>query len=119
MLSGIGPIFLQLAQRVEEDIINGTFAEESIVPSTNEYAVFYHISPITISKGINLLVDRGVLYKKRGIGMFVVPGAREQLRAERKKAFRDQHLSSLLQEAQLLGIDRDELADMIRQKDVP
>jgi DNA-binding transcriptional regulator YhcF (GntR family) len=117
MLSGIGPIFFQLAQRVAEDIINGTYAEESVVPSTNDYATFYQISPITTSKGINVLVDQGVLYKKRGIGMFVAPGARQRLRAERKTAFREQHVTPLLREAQLLGIDQDELAEMIRQKD--
>ena len=117
MLSGDGPIFLQLAERVAEDIINGTYAEESGVPSTNEYATFYQISPITTSKGINVLVEQGILYKKRGIGMFVAAGARDRLRAERRATFREQRLAPLLHEAELLGIDRDELASMIKQKD--
>jgi GntR family transcriptional regulator len=76
MLSGDGPIFLQLAERVAEDIINGTYAEETAVPSTNEYAAFYQISPITAAKGIGVLVEQEALYKKRGIGMFVSQGAR-------------------------------------------
>jgi GntR family transcriptional regulator len=113
MLSGDGPIFLQLAERVAEDIINGTYAEETAVPSTNEYAAFYTMSPITASKGIGVLVEQGVLYKKRGIGMFVSPGARERLLAERKAIFREQRLTPLLHEAELLGIDRSELARMI------
>jgi DNA-binding transcriptional regulator YhcF (GntR family) len=117
MLSGDGPIFLQLAERLAEDIINGTYAEGSGVPSTNDYATYYQISPITTSKGINVLVEQGVLYKKRGIGMFVAPGARERLRAERRATFRKQHLTPLLREAHLLGIDQDDLANMIRQKD--
>lgn len=116
MLSGEGPIFLQLAQRVAEDIINGTFPEDGIIPSTNEFATYYTMSPITSAKGINLLVDQGVLYKKRGIGMFVAPGARLQLLAERKAAFKDLHVAPLLHEATLLGITRDELADMIKEK---
>lgn len=116
MLSGEGPIFLQLAQRVAEDIINGTYAEDAVIPSTNEFATFYTMSPITSAKGINLLVDQGVLYKKRGIGMFVAPGARQQLLAERKAAFKDLHVAPLLHEAMLLGITRDELADMIKEK---
>lgn len=116
MLSGEGPIFLQLAQRVAEDIINGTYAEDAVIPSTNEFATFYTMSPITSAKGINLLVDQGVLYKKRGIGMFVTPGAREQLLTERKAAFKELHVAPLLHEATLLGITRDELADMIKEK---
>lgn len=119
MLSGEGPIFLQLAQRVAEDIINGTYAEDGGIPSTNDFAIFYQMSPITSAKGINMLVDRGVLYKKRGIGMFVAPGARQQLLAERKAAFKEQHVAPLLHEARLLGIQRDELADMIKEKDHP
>ena len=115
MLSGDGPIFLQLAERVAEDIINGTYAEETAIPSTNEYAAFYTISPITASKGIGILVEQGALYKKRGIGMFVSPGARERLLAERKATFREQRLGPLLHEAELLGIDRDELARMIAE----
>lgn len=113
MLSGDGPIFLQLAERVAEDIINGTYAEDTAVPSTNEYAAFYQISPITAAKGIGVLVEQEALYKKRGIGMFVSPGARERLLAARKAAFREQRLAPLLHEAELLGIDRDELARMI------
>lgn len=116
MLSGEGPIFLQLAQRVAEDIINGTYAEDDIIPSTNEFATFYTMSPITSAKGINMLVDAGVLYKKRGIGMFVSPGARQQLLAERKAAFKEQHVAPLLHEAMLLGITGDELAEMIKEK---
>jgi DNA-binding transcriptional regulator YhcF (GntR family) len=113
MLSGEGPIFQQLAERVAEDIINGTSAEETAVPSPNEYAAFYTMSPITAAKGIAVLVEQGVLYKKRGIGMFVSTGARERLLAERKATFRDQRLAPLLHEAQLLGIDRTELTHMI------
>jgi DNA-binding transcriptional regulator YhcF (GntR family) len=113
MLSGDGPIFLQLAERVAEDIINGTYAEETAVPSTNEYAAFYQISPITAAKGIGVLVEQDALYKKRGIGIFVSPGARERLLAGRKATFREQRLAPLLHEAELLGIDRDELTAMI------
>lgn len=115
MLSGDGPIFLQLAERVAEDIINGTYAEETAVPSTNEYAAFYQISPITAAKGIGVLVEQEALYKKRGIGMFVSQGARGRLLAARKAAFREERLAPLLHEAELLGIDRHELAGMIAE----
>lgn len=118
MLSGNGPIFLQVAERLADDIINGTYAEDACVPSTNDYAAFYQISPITAAKGINMLVEQGVLYKMRGIGMFVAADAGERLRAQRRATFLEQHLTPLLREAQLLGIDRGELTAMINQKDL-
>ena len=70
------PIFQQIAEQIENSIIDGSLAEEAQVPSTNELAAFHRINPATAAKGINQLVDDGILYKRRGIGMFVSPGAR-------------------------------------------
>jgi DNA-binding transcriptional regulator YhcF (GntR family) len=109
------PLFLQIAQRLSSDIIEGTLAEGSRVPSTNEFAAFYRINPATAAKGINILVDDGVLEKRRGIGMFVVVGAREQLIELRRKEFAVQFIDPLLIEARRLGITDDELVDLIRQ----
>ena len=75
------PIFLQIAEQIENSIIDGSLAEETQVPSTNELAAFHRINPATAAKGVNQLVDDGILYKKRGIGMFVSAGARAKLRA--------------------------------------
>lgn len=116
MLPGEGPLFRQVADRVAQDILNGTYPEDTGVPSTNEYALFYQISPITVAKGLNLLIEQGMLYKRRGIGMFVAPGAREHLRATRRAVFRDQHVMALLQEADLLGIEHSEVVQMIIQE---
>lgn len=116
MLSGDGPIFQQLADRITDEIMAGTFAEESSVPSTNEYAVFFQISPITAAKAVNVLVEQGVLYKKRGIGMFVTSGARELLQERRRTEFRKRYVGPLVREAQLLGIDRNEVDAMIDQE---
>ena len=85
------------------------------MPSTNEFAAFYRINPATAAKGINMLVDDGMLEKRRGIGMFVVTGARERLIQLRRKEFAEQYIDPLLAEARRLGIDADELVDMIRQ----
>ncbi len=79
------PLFLQIAGQLSSDIVDGTLAEGSRVPSTNEFAAFYRINPATAAKGINLLVDSGVLEKRRGIGMFVVSGARQRLIELRRK----------------------------------
>ena len=109
------PLFLQIAERLSSDIVDGTLPEGSRVPSTNEFAAFYRINPATAAKGIKVLVDDGILEKRRGIGMFVVGGARQQLILERRKRFAEQYLDPLLAEAHRLAIDVDTLVDMIRQ----
>jgi GntR family transcriptional regulator len=109
------PIFLQIAEQIENAVIDGSLAEESQVPSTNELAAFHRINPATAAKGVNQLVDDGVLYKKRGIGMFVSPGAQAKLRQRRRDQFAEQYLRPLLAEAAKLGIDGGELRSMIEQ----
>ncbi|MGN6326909.1 GntR family transcriptional regulator [Pseudolysinimonas sp.] len=107
-------IFLQIAELIENDILSEALPEETQVPSTNEFAAFHRINPATAGKGVNLLVDRGILYKKRGIGMFVAEGARARIMAARREQFREQYVLPLLAEADKLGIAPGQLADMIR-----
>jgi len=102
-------IYLQISQMIETDILRGILLEEERVPSTNELAKLYTINPATAAKGVNLLVDEGILYKKRGIGMFVATGATEKIRARRKQEFYQVRLAELLAEAQSLGITREDL----------
>ncbi len=109
------PIFLQIAEALEARILDGSMAEEAQVPSINELAAFHRINPATALKGVNRLVDAGVLYKRRGIGMFVAPGARESLRARRREVFRDAYVRPLLEQAQALGLDMEQVVDMIRK----
>ena len=107
------PIFLQIAELIENSIIDGTLPEEVQVPSTNELAAFHRINPATAAKGVNQLVDDGILYKRRGIGMFVAGGARAALRERRRRDFADQYVRPLLAEARKLGIGTEELTKMI------
>jgi DNA-binding transcriptional regulator YhcF (GntR family) len=109
------PIFVQIAERIEDDIIGGGLPEESQVPSTNQFAAFYQINPATAAKGVNLLVDQQILYKKRGIGMFVAAGARAILVEKRKEQFYEQYVVTMMREAEKLGITADQLSDMIRR----
>jgi GntR family transcriptional regulator len=109
------PIFQQIAEQIENDIIAGVLPEETQVPSTNEFAAFHRINPATAGKGVNLLVDTGILYKKRGIGMFVAQGSRARLVAERRDQFRDQYVRPLLTEAEKLGITVEQLTAMIEK----
>lgn len=113
------PIFVQIAEQIEDDIIDGVYPAETQVPSTNEFAAFYRINPATAGKGVNLLVDAGILYKKRGIGMFVSDGARERLVAKRRDAFSDEYVRPLLAEAAKLGIGPDQLSRMIATAAAP
>jgi DNA-binding transcriptional regulator YhcF (GntR family) len=108
------PIFVQIAELIENDIIDGVLEEESQVPSTNEFAAFHRINPATAGKGVNRLVEDGILYKKRGIGMFVATGARQRLIDIRTEEFREKYVRPLLTEAAKLGIDPDQVAHMIR-----
>lgn len=108
-------IYLQIAESIEDDIVKGIIEEETQIPSTNQMAVIYKINPATAGKGINILVDRGILYKKRGIGMFVKAGARELILKERKNSFYDKFIVTLLEEAKNLGIEIDEIIEMIEK----
>lgn len=109
------PIFMQIAERIEDDIIEGTILEESQAPSTTQIAAFYRINPATAAKGVNLLVDEGILYKKRGIGMFVATGARDIAVNKRKTQFYEQYVVTMLREAQRLGITSAQLEELIRK----
>ncbi|MGG4145255.1 GntR family transcriptional regulator [Paenibacillus algorifonticola] len=109
------PIFMQIAERIEDDIIQGLLPEESQVPSKNQFAAFYQINPATAAKGVNQLADQGILYKKRGIGMFVATGSRAILMEKRREQFFEQYVVTMMHEAEKLGITPEQLSDMIRR----
>ena len=110
-------IYLQISEVIENDILRDILIEEEKVPSTNELAKFFKINPATAAKGINLLAGEGILYKKRGIGMFVSQGAKEAVKKKRKEAFYENYIKTLLAEAKSLGIREEELIEMIRKAD--
>ncbi|MCA1008943.1 GntR family transcriptional regulator [Rhodococcus hoagii] len=107
------PLFQQIAGLVENAIIDGSLPEESQAPSTNELAAFHRINPATAAKGLNQLVADGILYKRRGIGMFVATGAREALRFRRREQFAAQYVAPLVREAEKLGMSIAELQSML------
>ena len=106
-------IYLQIAQLLEDDILRGVYREEEQVPSTNELS--YNINPATAAKGINLLVADGILYKRRGIGMFVSPGGVEKVREKRKAAFCQGYIQPMIDEGRSLGLTGEELLAMVRK----
>ena len=107
------PIFLQISENIEDAILSGAFPEDGQIPSITEFSVNYKINPATANKGINLLVDRGIVYKKRGVGMFVSKGATNILRGERREQFFENYIENLVQEARRLGISVEEISEMI------
>lgn len=109
------PIFQQIAEQIENSIIDGSLPEGARVPSTTELAAFHRINPATAAKGVNELVASGVLHKRRGIGMFVSDGARTRVRARRRDQFAHQFVLPLIAEARKLGIGLDEVHAMIEK----
>ena len=110
------PIFVQIAEQIEGQIVDGTMPEGAQVPSINDLAAFHRINPATALKGVNVLVEAGVLHKRRGIGMFVAEGARRTLVERRQKAFSADFVRPLVEEATKLSISPAQLADMIKKE---
>ena len=107
------PIFIQISKAIEDEILSDSIKEEMQVPSTTELSKFYKINPATVLKGVTILVDKEILFKKRGIGMFVSKGAKEIIKNGRKENFKEVYLKDLISEAKKLGITKKELLDMI------
>jgi len=103
------PIFIQVAEWIEDAILSGRYEEEQQIPSITEFSVACKINPATALKGINILVDNGILYKKRGLGMFVAQGAKDKLRNKRKEMFYENYIISLVKEAKRINIDKDDI----------
>ncbi len=111
--SGDQPIFRQLTVRIANEIVGGVLKEGDQVPSTNEFAKQLQINPATAAKGINLLVDKKILYKKRGIGMFVAEGARARLIQERQESFMQNYIIPLLDEATQIDLSDEHIKQLI------
>src|SRR5699024_12000472 len=111
------PLFIQIEEAIEGSILDGSLAEEEQAPSTNELSAFYRVNPATAGKGLNLLVDRGILVKRRGLGTFVAPGAQQIVREERDEQFAQHSLDPPLAEARAIGLDTEAVLSMLRNRD--
>lgn len=110
------PIFEQIKRWISDQIMTGTLKTDDKVPSTNEIVQFYKVNHLTVAKGVNQLVDDGIIYKKRGVGMFVAEGAREKLMESRKDDFLKQYLKPMMDEAEKLGLSQAEIKKMVEQE---
>ena len=112
---GREPIYVQIADRIRHEVLSGMLKEDDQVMSTTQYATTYRINPATAAKAFAQLVDEGVLFKKRGIGMFVSPDARAVLADHRRERFFADVVEPMIAEARMLGIP---LADVVRHLEV-
>ena len=110
------PIFQQIMDIIESDIVTGMYQVDDLIISTTQIAKVYSVNHTTAVKAISKLTDAGILYKKRGIGMCVAEGARTKIEKRRREIFLNQTIDSLLAEAKTLGITEDELASIIKSK---
>jgi DNA-binding transcriptional regulator YhcF (GntR family) len=106
------PIYQQIADKIKDDIVKGELRPDDQVMSTNQYASFYRINPATAAKGFQQLIEEGILYKKRGIGMFVSKEAPTTLRRHRQERFFEEVVDAMVTEARMIGIP---LADVIKR----
>ncbi len=113
--SGDKPLYVQIAQQLEDAIFTGAYAEETQIPSTTELSVSLQINPATVLKGMNILVNDGIIYKKRGLGMFVSTGATEKIRRKRQESFYENFIFPLLCEAHKLGLNKNEINALIER----
>lgn len=111
------PIFQQIAQIVRNDIVEGQLKEGEQVPSENELSNFYNINRATVRKGLQTLVEEEIIYKKRGIGMFVMEGAKTKLIDERKNQYRHDYILPLLEEAKRLGMSVEIVMKLIKEEE--
>lgn len=110
------PLYLQIAEQLEDAIFIGAYEEETQIPSTTELSVSLQINPATVLKGMNILVADNIIYKKRGLGMFVCTGAIEKIRHKRQEKFYDRYVLPLLDEANKLGLTENEIINLIEKR---
>ena len=113
--NSLTPLFIQIAEWIESEILSGNIEEGESIPSTNQFASIYGINPATARKGFDLLTEEGIIYKKRGIGMFVSDGAKNKLQEKARTKLIDEHISLLIEDAKKLGISKTELIEIIRK----
>lgn len=109
------PLFIQIAESIEDEVFTGIYAEGDRVPSTNEVAALFGINPHTVLKGMNILVDEGIIHKRRGMGMYVSDGALDAIHAKRQAAFAKRYVDALVTEARKLGMTKEQVLTLVEK----
>ena len=111
-----GPIFGQIADQLSDQIADGGLDEGGRLPSTNELAAFYRVNPATAARALSVLAEEGLAEKRRGIGMFVAAGARQQLISTRRRQFAERYVQPLVTEAARIGLGVEDLMALVREQ---
>lgn len=109
------PLYVQIAQQLEDAIFTGAYDEETQIPSTTELSVSLQMNPATVLKGMNILVSDGIIYKKRGLGMFVSTGATAKIKEKRQQKFFENFITPLISEAKKLSLTENEIKNLIER----
>lgn len=109
------PVFLQIMEMIEDDIISGAYKTDDMIISTTQISKLLNVNPTTSVKAVSKLTDEGILYKKRGLGMYVTEKAKDIILTRRKKEFIEKYVPELVGEADKLGISENELFEIIRR----
>ena len=111
-------IYLQMADRLCDEILSGVYQDDDRIPSVREYAVLLEVNTNTAVKAYEQLAREEVIYNKRGLGYFVTPGAKKQILKARKKEFMKERLPEFFRQMKLLGINKEEVCNLFDQFDV-
>jgi DNA-binding transcriptional regulator YhcF (GntR family) len=109
------PVFVQIIEMIEDDILSGVYGADDLIISTPHISKLLSVNPATAQRAITVLTDRGVLYKKRGVGMAVTRDAKELLLRERKAAFYGRVVPDFVRGAKKIGIADDELLKLVKE----
>jgi GntR family transcriptional regulator len=109
------PIYRQVAEQIEDAVASGGFEEGQQIPSTTEISKEFHINPATVLKGMNIVVAKNLIEKRRGLGMFVQQGARQRILEEKRNSFFEEFVVNLVREARNLDISEDELLELVKR----
>ncbi|MBV7506163.1 GntR family transcriptional regulator [Bacillus sp. sid0103] len=113
-LDGTKPIYLQISEWLEREILNGNFESDQKIYSQYQLAEIFNINPATAAKGLNILADENILYKKRGLGMFVASTAKDMILNKRKNETLKRLVEEIVLEADRLNVSKAELIEMIK-----
>lgn len=108
------PIYRQIADQIRADVLNGVLEPGKQIMSTNAYAAFHRINPATAARAFQELVEEGVLYKRRGVGMFISSDARALLVDRHRERFFGEVVDPMLAEAEAIGVPLDAVVERIR-----
>jgi DNA-binding transcriptional regulator YhcF (GntR family) len=110
------PMFVQIIEMIEDDILSGSYGADDLIISTPQISKLLSVNPATAQKAISVLTDRGVVYKKRGVGMAVAQGARDRILRERRELFFARGVAEFVGDAKKIGVTESELIQIIKER---